>query len=92
MPGLDEGADPRTFQVQLVALSLLRLLHSRLDRVWEAGTWWQKPAWNHHKRHASILDAPVLALSGGVFATPAQLGGTGENPCAPVAVLGRESC
>jgi DDE superfamily endonuclease len=46
----------RTFQVQLVALSLLRLLHARLDRAWGAGTWWQKPAWNHHKRHASILD------------------------------------
>jgi hypothetical protein len=46
----------RTFQVQLVALSLLRLLHARLDQAWEAGTWWQKPAWNHHKRHASILD------------------------------------
>jgi hypothetical protein len=46
----------RTFQVQLVALSLLRLLHARLDQTWGAGTWWHKPAWNHHKRHASILD------------------------------------
>lgn len=46
----------RTLQVQLVALSLLRLLHARLDRAWEAGTWWQTPAWHHQKRHASILD------------------------------------
>ena len=46
----------RTFQVQLAAWSLLRLLHARLDQTWGAGTWWHKPAWNHHKRHASILD------------------------------------
>jgi hypothetical protein len=46
----------RTFQVQLVALSLLRLLHARLDQAWGAGLWWHNPAWNPHKRHASILD------------------------------------
>ena len=46
----------RTFQVQLVALSLLRLLQFRLEQAWGSGTWWHKPMWNHHKRHASILD------------------------------------
>jgi hypothetical protein len=46
----------RTFQVQLVALTLLRLLQTRLDQAWRAGTWWHRPAWNPHKRPASILD------------------------------------
>jgi hypothetical protein len=46
----------RTFQVQLVALTLLRLLQVRLDQTRGAGTWWRKPEWNQRKRHASILD------------------------------------
>jgi hypothetical protein len=46
----------RTFQVQLVALPLLRLLQSRRDQVWGTGSWWSKPAWNRRKRHVSILD------------------------------------
>jgi DDE superfamily endonuclease len=46
----------RTFQVQLVALTLVRLLQTHLDQVWGAGTWWFKPPWNSRKRHASILD------------------------------------
>jgi hypothetical protein len=46
----------RTCQVQLVALSLRRLLHARLDQTWGAGPRWHKPAWKQHKRHASILD------------------------------------
>jgi hypothetical protein len=46
----------RTFQVQLVALTLLRLLQSRLDQAWGTGSWWGKPEWNRRKRHASILD------------------------------------
>jgi DDE superfamily endonuclease len=46
----------RTFQVQLVALTLVRLLQAHLDQVWGAGTWWFKPPWNSRKRHASILD------------------------------------
>jgi len=46
----------RTFQVQLVALTLLRLLQTRLDQAWGCGSWWLKPAWNPRKRHASILD------------------------------------
>jgi hypothetical protein len=46
----------RTFQVQLVALTLLRLLQARLNQTWGPDTWWCKPAWNQRKRHASILD------------------------------------
>ncbi len=46
----------RTFQVQLVALTLLRLLQERLDQVWGHGRWWRKPEWNPRKSHASILD------------------------------------
>jgi hypothetical protein len=44
----------RTVQVQLAAMTLLRLLHWELD----AGgmTWWSRPAWNRKKRHPSILD------------------------------------
>jgi hypothetical protein len=46
----------RTFQVQLVALTLLRLLQALADHTWGAGRWWLKPAWNDRKCHASILD------------------------------------
>ncbi len=46
----------RTFQVQLAALTLLRLLQGRLDQAWGTGSWWGKPEWNRRKRHASILD------------------------------------
>jgi DDE superfamily endonuclease len=46
----------RTFQVQLVALTLLRLLQERLTQSWGQGRWWLKPAWNRRKPHASILD------------------------------------
>jgi DDE superfamily endonuclease len=46
----------RTFQVQLVALTLLRLLQMHVDRAWGAGCWWLKPAWNRRKCHASLLD------------------------------------
>ena len=46
----------RTFQVQLIALSLLRLLQARVDDAWGSGSWWCKPEWNPRKRHASILD------------------------------------
>jgi hypothetical protein len=46
----------RTFQVQLIALALLRLLQARIDHAWGSGSWWSKPEWNPQKRHASILD------------------------------------
>ncbi len=46
----------RTFQVQMVALTLLRLLQFRLDQSWGTGRWWLKPAWYAQTRHASIRD------------------------------------
>jgi hypothetical protein len=45
----------RTFQVQMVAQTLLRLMQFRLDcRLGES--WRSPPPWNPRKRHASILD------------------------------------
>lgn len=45
----------RTFQVQTLALALLRLLQFRLDDA--CGTRWRPaPPWNLNKKHASILD------------------------------------
>jgi DDE superfamily endonuclease len=46
----------RIFQVQMVALTLLRLLQFRLDQTWGAGSLWSKPEWHAQKRHASIRD------------------------------------
>jgi hypothetical protein len=46
----------RTFQVQMVALTLLRLLQFRLDQTRGVGSWWSKPEWYAQKRHASIRD------------------------------------
>lgn len=46
----------RTFQVQLVALTLLRLFQRRLDQAWGREGWWLKPEWNRRKRYPSILD------------------------------------
>jgi hypothetical protein len=46
----------RTFQVQLMALTLLRLLQARLDQAWGSGRWWFKPPWTGRTRQASILD------------------------------------
>jgi hypothetical protein len=46
----------RPFQVQLVALTLLRLLQVHVERPWGAGQWWRKPKWDPRKRHASLLD------------------------------------
>jgi hypothetical protein len=46
----------RTFQTQLVALTLLRLLQARVNQAWGHGRWWLTPAWNPRKCHASILD------------------------------------
>ena len=45
----------RTFQVQMVALTLLRLLQFRLDEH-SADAWWEKPDWNRRKSHPSLLD------------------------------------
>jgi hypothetical protein len=46
----------RTLQIQLVALTLLRLLQARLNHTWGHGNWWLTPEWNPRKRHASVLD------------------------------------
>jgi hypothetical protein len=46
----------RTFQVQLLALTRLRLLQFRLDQTWGAESWWAKPEWYAQQRHASIRD------------------------------------
>ena len=53
---LDQEANPAPLQVQLVALTLLRLLQERLNQVWGHGRWWLKPEWNPRKSHASIRD------------------------------------
>jgi hypothetical protein len=45
----------RTFQVQMLALTLLRLMQFRLDATF-GGRWRPAPPWNLEKRHASILD------------------------------------
>jgi hypothetical protein len=46
----------RTFQVQSVALTLLRLLQDRLNQVGGPEIWGLKPEWDPHRRHGSILD------------------------------------
>jgi hypothetical protein len=45
----------RTFQVQIVAQTLLRLMQFRLDAAC-SDAWRPAPPWNPRKRHASILD------------------------------------
>jgi hypothetical protein len=46
----------RTFAVQMVALTLLRLLSRRLDADPEVGRWWSAPDWNRKKGRPSVLD------------------------------------
>ena len=46
----------RTFQVQLVTQSLLRLAQLELDLTWGESTWWHAPPWNPKKPHPSFLD------------------------------------
>lgn len=50
----------RSFQVQMVALTLLRLLQGCLDERRGAGRWWPRPEWHRHKQHASIRDLQRL--------------------------------
>ncbi|NLF08508.1 MAG: hypothetical protein GX594_11085 [Pirellulaceae bacterium] len=45
----------RTFQVQMTALTLLRLMQFRLSRQF-GEAWCPTPPWNLRKRHVSILD------------------------------------
>lgn len=46
----------RTFQVQMVAITLLRILQFRLDNQRRKESWWKKAEWNPRKTHASLLD------------------------------------
>ena len=46
----------RTFQVQLVAQALLRVMELHLNTVWGKDGWWTVPDWNRRKRHPSLLD------------------------------------
>jgi hypothetical protein len=50
----------RTFQVQLITQSLLRLAQLNLDKTWGEQTWWHAPPWNPKKQHPSILDTRRL--------------------------------
>jgi hypothetical protein len=49
----------RTFQVQLVAQALLRLMPRKLAQP-RQGTWWTPPPWNPDKQHPSLLDVRRL--------------------------------
>lgn len=49
----------RTFQVQLVAQALLRLMPRKLAHA-RAGSWWTPPPWNPDKQHPSLLDVRRL--------------------------------
>lgn len=46
----------RTFQVQMIAQALLRLIQFRLNRQLGQAAWWKPPEWNPRKKHATILD------------------------------------
>jgi hypothetical protein len=46
----------RTVQVQLLALTLLRMLQARLEQLWGPGSWGLKPECHPHQRHAAILE------------------------------------
>jgi hypothetical protein len=45
----------RTTQVQLLAMTLLRLLQFRLEEA-EGDSWWFHPPWNKRKARPSVLD------------------------------------
>jgi hypothetical protein len=53
----------RTFQVQMVAQSLLRLMQFRLDSTLGENAWWSPPPWNPKKSRPSILDLRRLFQS-----------------------------
>jgi hypothetical protein len=50
----------RTFAVQMVAQTLLRLLGFELDADYGPKSWWAPPDWNKHKSHPSVLDGRRL--------------------------------
>ena len=50
----------RTFAVQMVAQTLLRLLGFELDAEYGPKRWWSPPDWNKSKGHPSVLDGRRL--------------------------------
>jgi len=50
----------RTFAVQMVAQTLLRLLGFELDAAHGPKSWWSPPEWNRTKSHPSVLDGRRL--------------------------------
>lgn len=53
----------RTFAVQMVAQTLLRLLGMELDADYGPKSWWSPPEWNKKKGHPSVLDVRRLLWS-----------------------------
>jgi len=49
----------RTTQIELLAVTLLRLLQFRLEEA-EGDTWWLHPPWNKRKQRPSLLDLERL--------------------------------
>jgi DDE superfamily endonuclease len=46
----------RTFHVQMIALTGLRVVQWRLEHSRPSGQWWHKPPWNPRKTRPSLLD------------------------------------
>jgi hypothetical protein len=79
----------RTFQVQMVALTLLRLLQCRLDQTGGMGSWWSKPEWYVQKRHGSIRDlCRVFWRHRAVFSHLLVALEESEKPCQAPALQG----
>ena len=49
----------RTFQLRLVAMTMLRALQELLD-AHQSAPWWSKPPWYRQKQHGSLTDAKRL--------------------------------
>jgi hypothetical protein len=80
----------RTFQVPMVALTLLRLLQCRLDQTGEMGRWWSRPEWYPQKRHGSIRDlCRLFWRHRGVFSHLLVALEERETSCQAVALRGK---
>ena len=79
----------RTSQVQMVALTLLRLLQSRMDQTCGMGSWWSKPEWYTQKRHGSIRDLCRLVWRPRAVFSPLLVAlEERETPCQALALQG----